>query len=261
MAVISEEVRGASADRTVYLLHGILGAGRNWRSFARRWAKRRPELRILLVDQRHHGEAPPASPPDTVAACADDLRQLEAVHGAADHVVGHSFGGKVALAWAAERHQPAWALDSPPGKPPSKPTADSNDVLHIVRTLHQAPVPAADRQLLRDHLAAAGISEPLLNWLLTSATRQADGWRWVWDLDGVDRLMQSYFSSDLWDAAESEACQLVHAGRSDRWSAADLQRGQRSAALGAIGWHELPDAGHWLHVDDPEGLMIILDAM
>lgn len=260
-AAVREEVAGSQADRTVYLLHGILGSGRNWRSFARRWVQRRPELRVLLVDQRHHGDAPPSTAPDTLDACAADLQALEAHHGAADVVVGHSFGGKVALAWSAQRGAPVWVLDSPPGAPSTVPSPADNDVLHIVDTLTTAPVPAPDRATLRAHLANAGIPGPIVAWLLTSAHRTADGWRFVWNLDGVQRLMRSYFTTDLWEVAMANHAQLVHAGRSDRWHVDELATGRAAAARGAIGWHELPTAGHWLHVDDPDGLIALLDAL
>jgi esterase len=260
-ASISDTLTGAAPERTVYVLHGILGSGRNWRSFARRWVERRPELRVLLVDQRHHGSAPhrEASREDTVLACAEDLVALEAIHGAADVVVGHSFGGKVALAWSDLAGKASWALDSPPGAPAAVPDADRNDVLHILRTLQSTPNPAPDRQVLRDALEAAQIPGPLVNWLLTSSSRGPDGWRWQWNLEGVERLITDYFTVDLWRAAEAHRCQLVHAGRSDRWRPEELEHAARAAARGAIGWHELPNAGHWLHVDDPDGLLELLD--
>ncbi len=260
-ALVREVVEGAAPERTIYLLHGILGSGRNWRSFARTWVERRPELRVLLVDQRYHGDAPPTSGPDTLEACAQDVRALEAEYGVADCVVGHSFGGKVALSWSGLTGKTSWLLDSPPGAPSSVPSPSDNDVLYIVDTLTRAPVPAADRGVLRGYLADAGLSPMLVSWLLTSARREADGWRFVWDLDGVQRLMRAYFTTDLWDVAFATHAQLVRAGRSDRWRQDDLDEAARAAALGAIGWHELPDAGHWLHVDDPDGVIEILDAL
>lgn len=260
-ASVREEIAGSAPDRTVYLLHGILGSGRNWRTFARRWVRRRPELRVLLVDQRHHGEAPPSTEPDTLEACAEDLVALEAVHGAADVVVGHSFGGKVALTWGARTGKVTWSLDSPPGAPSEVPSPSDNDVLFIVQTLVGAPVPAAERDDLRAYLRAAGISDPTVAWLLTSATRGDDGWRFVWDLDGVQRLMRSYFRTDLWDAAMATGAQLVRAERSDRWRPEELAQGEAAGLRGAVGWHILPDAGHWLHVDNPTGLIELLDAL
>jgi pimeloyl-ACP methyl ester carboxylesterase len=47
--------------RTAFLLHGLLGQGRNWRTFARRLVAAAaeagaPNWRLLLVDLRCHGQ-------------------------------------------------------------------------------------------------------------------------------------------------------------------------------------------------------------
>ena len=86
-----------AARRTIVLLHGIYGRGRNWAAIARALVARRPEWAAALVDLRLHGASPAFNPPHTVAACADDLRDLiaraDGWPAPADVVVGHSFGG------------------------------------------------------------------------------------------------------------------------------------------------------------------------
>ncbi|HEV7554585.1 MAG TPA: alpha/beta fold hydrolase, partial [Kofleriaceae bacterium] len=69
-----ELVAGDRAAKCFALTHGIYGAGHNWRSIARKLVERRPEWAVALVDLRHHGRSEGGTPPDTVAACADDLR-------------------------------------------------------------------------------------------------------------------------------------------------------------------------------------------
>ena len=78
-------------------LHGILGSGANWRTFARRFVEAKPTWRAVLVDLRKHGASQDFPAPHTLVACADDLRALEKSIGRFDGVLGHSFGGKVAL--------------------------------------------------------------------------------------------------------------------------------------------------------------------
>jgi pimeloyl-ACP methyl ester carboxylesterase len=246
-----------SGPKTVYVLHGILGSGRNWRSFARRLVAERDDLTVHLVDQRAHGSAPPSSGPHTLAACADDLAALEARHGSADVVVGHSFGGKVALAWAEGPGRGAvWVLDSPPGLPDGQPTAESHDALGVLAALRSCPTPVATRSELRQHLRDAGLPEGIVMWLLTSSRRDADGWRWVFDLPAVDELLADYFRRDLWPVALSgHPVTLVKAERSDRWTAHDLEQAEAADASGRIGWAVIEDAGHWLHVDNPDALL------
>ena len=88
--------------RLALVLHGILGSHKNWRMFARGLAERLPGWRFALVDLRNHGASAGAPGPHTLSACADDLERLAEQLGAAPEVViGHSFGGKVALEVAA----------------------------------------------------------------------------------------------------------------------------------------------------------------
>ena len=259
-AAVDSVVVGAQPERTVYLVHGILGAGRNWRSFARRWADRRPDLRLVLVDQRNHGGAPPSLPPHDLAACAADLTSLAGEFGAPDAVVGHSFGGKVALVWADLHQRPVWVLDSPPGAEPHERSEGPDGVRRVLAALRAAPGAAVDRSELRAALAGAGLPEAIVTWLLSSTRRRADGhWEWMWNLDGVEAMIADYFAWDLWPVAERVGATLVRAGRSDRWTASDLSRAAAAAAAGRIQWRELPGAGHWLHVDDPDGLLDRLD--
>ena len=92
---------GSEPSACAYVLHGILGSAKNWRTFGRRLAARFPSWRIVLVDLRHHGDSPHLPPPNTLAACAADLERLSAAREERPSVViGHSFGGKVALEWA-----------------------------------------------------------------------------------------------------------------------------------------------------------------
>src|SRR5690606_9416114 len=88
--------------RWLYVLHGIYGTGRNWGSLARRLVESLDGWGAILVDLRLHGDSRGFAPPHTVGAAAEDLRRLEASIGLSPSaILGHSFGGKVALQRAA----------------------------------------------------------------------------------------------------------------------------------------------------------------
>ena len=74
-------VEGERPEKTAFVLHGILGAGNNFTSFVQKLARRRPELRFLLVDLRNHGGSTGAAPPHTLAACAEGIRTGQAMSG------------------------------------------------------------------------------------------------------------------------------------------------------------------------------------
>ena len=94
----------ANPSRYMLVLHGIFGAGGNFRTFIRRLADTCPNWGFVLVDLRGHGQSLGAPPPHTVEASAQDLVHLGTHLGLEIRgIMGHSFGGKVALAHAGLR--------------------------------------------------------------------------------------------------------------------------------------------------------------
>lgn len=249
----------AGGGRTVFLLHGILGSGRNWRSFARRVVLEVPSARVVLVDLRNHGESDGASGPHTLAAAADDLASLSQQIGRPQVVVGHSFGGKVAAAYS-ERHpqglERAWILDS---RLDAVAPEGDNEVAQVIRSLREVPQPLDSREHLVELLQGRGFSPALARWMTTNLRRDHDGLRWAFHLPGVEQMIEDYWRTDLEDLLDSGPVplSLVLAGRSDRWPEEIVERYRRRATQ-AVGFHVLPQAGHWLHVDDPDGLLRVL---
>ncbi|HWL86857.1 MAG TPA: alpha/beta fold hydrolase, partial [Polyangiaceae bacterium] len=135
-------------ERWILFLHGIFGSGNNFRTLARRWVGAEPNLGLVLVDLRMHGRSQGFAPPHTVAAAAHDLFGIEEAiaarsapaKGAVVGVVGHSFGGKVALAYVAAKQgalERAWIIDSTPGARPN--AAGSETTLRVYRLLRALP--------------------------------------------------------------------------------------------------------------------------
>lgn len=250
------EAPGSVPERTVWFLHGILGSSRNWRGFARRLVEARPAWRAVLVDLRNHGDSKGAPEPHTVEACAADLARLAP---APDAVCGHSFGGKVAAIFARD-HRPRpralWILDAPPGRvaPGERPV---QAVLDVVARM---ALPIRSRAEVPRAFAGAGFDASLASWMTTNLRPVEGGFAWTFDPAAAREMIESYAACDLWPFVESPPAGLdvhvVRGGASDRWSAADLERLTRAR----VSRHVLEGAGHFLHGDDPAGLLAILIA-
>jgi pimeloyl-ACP methyl ester carboxylesterase len=257
-------VGDAAAPKLALLLHGALGSGSNLRSLAVKLGKLHPEYRFCLVDLRHHGESRGAPPPNTLEACANDLAALIAELGKEPEVIaGHSFGGKTALMFAKlfpGRTRQLWILDSNPGAQEPSP---KNEVIHVIQCVRQTTTPAADRALVVQELMALGISSGTANWLATNLQRQPEGYVWRFNLDAIYELMLDYFKVDLWPVLESGATdsdfRVVVAERSDRWAPENRARLQELVqTLPSSHLHVVPNAGHWLHVDNPAFLLELI---
>jgi pimeloyl-ACP methyl ester carboxylesterase len=245
-------------------LHGIFGSGANWRTFARRIADARPGWGAVLVDLRGHGASLDCPPPHTLDACARDLVALEAaVPGPVRAVVGHSFGGKVALAYAA-RARPAlgdvWVVDSLPGARASRRGSETTTAVFALLEDLRAREPHPTREAFTAAVTAAGHPAPIAQWLAMNLRRDADGLRFKLDLDVIRALLDDYFARDLWPVIETPPgalrVHLVIGGRSSVFDAAERQRAERRAATpdARVSVTVCPTAGHWVHVDDPDGL-------
>lgn len=267
-------VEEPSARGTAYVLHGVLGAGNNFRSFVKRLAAVRPDWRFVLVDLRHHGRSQGASRPNTLDACVDDLLELSRALGSApEAVIGHSFGGKVALAYgraletssAGEPHSPRevlrqiWTLDSNPGAQAPSP---DHEVLRVLSALRAVPGPFRTRSDAVTGLGGQGLTSGLAQWLVTNLERRDESFVWRFDLDAIGELLDDYFRQDLWpylDAARGRpAHHLVVAERSDRWTGSMRERVRTLSPEASVVLHELANAGHWVHVDNPDGLLEML---
>jgi len=76
--------------------------------------------------------------------------------------------------------------------------------------------------------------------------------------------MRDYFRVDLWDylaqPRERPELELVVAERSDRWTPELRARARALPAQARVHYHELPDSGHWVHVDNPAALLELMAA-
>lgn len=257
------EVRadGGGAGRWLWFLHGVFGAGRNWRSIARRLAGSAGGWGALLLDLRLHGDSREMPPPHTLTACADDLRALVAAEDRSPAVVlGHSFGGKVALELA--RDPPAdlgqvWVIDASPSA--REPGGDAVRMLEAARA---HPGPFATREEGVEALVGRGFPSAVARWMATNLEPREEGLRWRLDFDALEALLADFFRRDLWPVLEPPPDDLelhfVKAEDSQILTEEECRRVERAGAdHGRVHLHRLA-GGHWLNVSNPDGLLELL---
>ena len=251
----------AEPQHWLLFLHGIYGSGRNWATIARRLVEARPEWGALLVDLRLHGDSAGFDPPHTVeAAAADVARLVEQLEAPVDAVLGHSFGGKVALAYARDHGaglKQVWVVDSTLAV--REPSGSAWRLIDAVRSL---PERFPDREALAEGLASHGYPAPLASWLGMNLERAGDEFRWKLDWDGVESMLRDYFRSDLWEVVESPPggveVHVIRAASSDSLSEQDVARIERAGEEGAATRVHVLDGGHWINVENPDAVVDLL---
>ncbi|KAM6547631.1 hypothetical protein CsatB_019307 [Cannabis sativa] len=282
-----EEVRVSTDQpyhRTALIIHGLLGSGRNWKTFSRNLLSTisNPSAwRALLVDLRNHGrsaEVEGLNPPHDLTNAAKDLANLVESQGWRwpDVVVGHSLGGKVALQYvencargdygeSAVLPKQLWVLDSFLGV---KKPEDEGEVENVLKTLQSIPPTVSSRKWLVNHLIGLGFSKSLSEWIGTNLKKSGDNMTWAFNLDGAAGMLRSYREKSYWTLLEHPPkgmeIDIVRAEESDSWDQDTIKRLEALSALergpseGKVTAHVLPKSGHWVHVDNPKGLLEIM---
>ncbi|XP_062207710.1 uncharacterized protein LOC133909336 isoform X2 [Phragmites australis] len=270
---------------TAVLLHGILGSRKNWGSFAKRLAQEFPMWQFLLVDLRCHGDSASIKKrgPHTVASTAFDVLKLVVQLRLTPRVlVGHSFGGKVALSMVEQAAKPlarpvrVWVLDATPGK--VRAGGDGEDhPAELIEFLRRMPTQVPSKQVIVDALVRGRFSVDVARWVATNLRRSSplgqqssSSFSWTFDLNGISEMYKSYEDTNLWGIVENVPrgihINFLKAERSlHRWALEDLQRIHTAEELaadegGGVEMHVLEDAGHWVHADNPDGLFRILSS-
>ena len=145
-----------------------------------------PSWQFLLVDLRCHGQTNTESTEsgerrfgeDSVESAARDvIETLQSLKFYPHMLVGHSFGGKVAMSMVhqfsqGERNKvlprpvQVWVLDTVPGDAWARTGDHPKDTINFVRTLD---TPFASRKHLVDSLTGAGFTIEGAQWMTTEA--------------------------------------------------------------------------------------------
>ena len=231
---------GVAGHPVVVLLHGLFGSARNLGGLRRALAG---SFQVAAIDLRNHGDSPHGEGM-AYAAMTDDVRQTLQSEGVTSAcVVGHSMGGKVAMTLAL--HAPAMVerlvvADIAPVTYPSHFGAYVAAMLTVRATSSRAQADAA---------LAGAIPDAAIRSFLLHNFRSGTGWR-----IGLDEIAAALPEVEIWDSTDAtpfaRPTLFVTGARSDYVKAGD--RPAITALFPAASFAEIPDAGHWLHAEQPD---------
>ncbi|HET9218030.1 MAG TPA: alpha/beta hydrolase [Terriglobia bacterium] len=262
MELTYRRVDGVRAVQGVAFLHGILGRGENLGHPARGLVSACPEWSAWKVDLRGHGGSPKGTPnPNLESAARDVCESANRERMPLRAVVGHSFGGKVALEVARLGEVPSLThvvvMDSVPGA--RAPVRGRDSALAILDMLQSLSRTFSSISEFTRAMEAEGASRDIAQWLAGSLERNGEQVRVALDLQEIRSMLLDYFARDLWPVVENPPdalnVHLIIGSRSDAYSQADRERAARIAASNKRVTIDLLPAGHWVHVDDYEGVL------
>jgi esterase len=225
------------------VLHGLFGSSSNWRGVARQLADTHT---VYSVDLRNHGASPWA---DSMAytEMADDVLQLMDRLGLKQAaVLGHSMGGKTAMALALrhpQRVRRLFVVDIAPVPYADtlSPFADAMRGVDVMAAVSRAEVQG---RLLQ------AVPEPgVVPFLMQNLVMHNDHFDWRINLLGISAAMPQLcgFPSELLGARFERPVTVIAGANSDyvqHHDGADFQ-----PMFTQVETHVIGEAGHWVHAD------------
>lgn len=248
---LNAHVEGEGGE--VVLLHGLFGSARNWLSVQRALATR---WRVHALDLRNHGGSPWAEPMDYPSMAADVAAYCERHCSAAPVLLGHSMGGKVAMTCALGGFVRATGLIVVDIAPAVNPPTLS-PVLAAMRAID--PARAARRHEVGEWLAPGVPDERVRAFLLQNLVTRDGRLRWRINLEGIARGMPAIlgFPEPAPGSRYEGAALFVAGDQSDYVLPGHEPR--ISALFPRARIIRVPDAGHWVHADQPQRFIEIVE--
>jgi esterase len=228
---------------TVVLIHGLFGSYENLGVIARGLAE---HFRVINVDVRNHGRSDHSEQMD-YALMAEDLAQtLDELSISTTAILGHSMGGKMAMAFALqypERVSKLILADiAPVSYPPRHNTIIAGLCAVDMATLENRS--DADKQLAQ-YIPEAGVRQ----FLLKSLVKDEQGFHWRFNLDALKHNYAELIAAPLQQGVFTGPTLFIKGGDSDyilpEHKAGIMQLFPQAQAKIIQG------TGHWLHAEKP----------
>lgn len=240
------------SNKHILILHGFLGSGDNWISVSRKLND--IGFTIHLIDQRNHGRSFHSEKFDYELMCEDLFNYIEYYNVINPILIGHSMGGKTAMRFSLkypELIQKLIVLDTSPREYPVLHQAIIDSLKEIDLSIYNT------RNSVDDKLKESIKQKDLRNFLMKNIYRTNDGkLSFRFNLRSLSKNIGNIgkkIESDNQFIAEAifiKGEKSEYINESDKESINILFPNSK--------FYIIPNAGHWLHVDNPNDFLSVL---
>lgn len=232
----------------VLVLHGLAGYAREWDETAS-WLSR--NHRVVVPEQRGHGHSGRSPADVSPEAFVDDAKMWIRELGLAPvAVVGQSLGGLTALLLAAEHPDLVRGIVVVEATPEADPGASSR----LRAWLESWPVPFASRREAADFFGGEGAAA---NGWAAGLEERSDGLWPSFAPDVLVRILAEASGRAYWEEWRRIRCPALVVRGQRGWTPDDEAR-RMIETLPTASLAEIPDAGHDLHLEQPEAWHAVL---
>lgn len=235
------------------ILHGFLGMADNWKTLGKQWSEHGYEVHIL--DQRNHGRSP-HSAEFSYELMSLDLKNYCAQHNLSDiYLIGHSMGGKVAMQAASMFPQLIKKMVIADIAPKTYPPHHSD----IINALQAVDFTKIERRNQANEVLATRIKdEGTRQFLLKSLYRkEGNTFGWRFHLDVLAHCQEMIGKHQEFQRTIDTPTLFLRGGDSGYILDQDMMIIDNAFAKAEL--KTIPDAGHWLHAQQPKLFFVEVD--
>ncbi|MDO9709559.1 alpha/beta fold hydrolase [Paracraurococcus lichenis] len=233
------------------LLHGLFGAAGNWGAIQKHLAATH---RVLAMDLRNHGASDREAAMDYPAMAADVAETLGDLGAAPAAVLGHSMGGKVAMALALTQPGLVERLVVADIAPVAYPPA----LRGYVAAMQAVPLAPGLTRREADAALAGAVPEANIRAFLLQNLRFGEGGP-AWRL-GLGEIAAAMPVIEGFPAVEAryEGPVLVLNGERSSY-VRPVHHDRIRALFQRAEFATVPGTGHWVHAENPQGFLALLE--
>ncbi|NRD73985.1 alpha/beta fold hydrolase [Shewanella sp. VB17] len=231
----------------VILIHGLFGNLDNLNNLSKHLEQ---DYRVIRLDVPNHGLSPHWSVMNYPALAAAIIELMDRLSIEQAHVVGHSMGGKIAMATALSFPQRVTSVIAADIAPVSYQPHHTK-VFEALMSIDLNQLNSRSQAL--SALLLSEIDEATAQFLLKNLVRDETGFKWKMNLTG---LVECYPDIIAWhnhhlpaNDVYSGPCLLIRGGDSDYVTADHRQA--IMAQFSHVNAKTIAGTGHWLHAQKP----------
>jgi esterase len=230
--------------KPLIILHGLFGSSDNWRAIAQKLAT---HAQVITVDLRNHGRSP-HSPEQTYAFMLEDLVELfDRLKLDKADIIGHSMGGKLAMAFSLhypQRIRKLVVVDIAPRQYHDEHSAIFRALLALDLSLYSSRIEVDDA------LKIALPNKAVRQFLLMNLASNGEQLSWRINL----QALYNNYSQLLAAVCEDETIMIpscfIRGGQSGYVGEEDVDLIRTCFPYAEL--TTIEQAGHWVHAEAPQ---------
>jgi len=243
----------------VIMIHGLLGMSDNFIPLAKNLAE---QYKVILPDLRNHGNSPHSEEFDLSVLTEDIIELYQKLNFNSAVIIGHSLGGRVAIS-ATLKFPDLFSRLIVEDMAPRKYSGNKS-INNLLQVMNQIDLKSKRSINEIDEALMQAIPDTRNRQLvLKNITRISEGaYVWKLNLDVIIRKVESLMAPVFEEVTFSKPTLFIKGGRSNLIRPEDYKIIYKFFPAAEI--EIIPNAGHWVHADEPqlflEKVMAFLDA-